>query len=284
MNTSTPKSTTNRARWAAIGAAVAVTLGAGGIGLVSATSPAGAGAYVPIEPCRAADTRPQADVNVGARTTPLGEQEIHIVNATDGQCAGVVPEKATGLQLNVTAVGATQASFLTVWGSGQRPNASSLNPAPGQPPVPNAVTTAVTDEGDFRVFNLAGNVHVIVDVVGYYTDHHHDDRYYTEFEIDQQLAARELWAVVDQDGTRDRGSNAILSSKLEGKGQYEVIFARDVAACAYTVTLGNVDTGIPPAGFSGVARRVGNPNGVYVMIRDAEGLPVDGSFHLDVSC
>ena len=63
-----------RTRWAAVGAAVAITLGAGGIGLVSATSPAGAVAYVPIEPCRLADTRAGGD-NVGPRNTPIGAAE-----------------------------------------------------------------------------------------------------------------------------------------------------------------------------------------------------------------
>ncbi len=67
--------TITRSRWAAVGAAVAVTLGAGGIGLVSATSPADAVAYVPITPCRVADTRPQADFNTGPRNTPITQNE-----------------------------------------------------------------------------------------------------------------------------------------------------------------------------------------------------------------
>ena len=58
-----------------------------------------------------------------------------------GECD--VPATATGLVLNVTAVGATLPTFLTVYPAGaERPNASSLNPSPGQPPVPNAVTSA----------------------------------------------------------------------------------------------------------------------------------------------
>ena len=54
MNTDTvtPPPKPHRARWAAIGAAVAVSLGAGGLGIVQATEPDGATAYVPIEPCR----------------------------------------------------------------------------------------------------------------------------------------------------------------------------------------------------------------------------------------
>ena len=49
----------HRARWAAIGAAVAVSMGAGGVGFVQATtSPSGASAFVATQPCRVLDTRP----------------------------------------------------------------------------------------------------------------------------------------------------------------------------------------------------------------------------------
>ncbi len=178
-----------RTRWAAIGAAVAVTLGAGGFGLVSATSPDGATAYVPIEPCRVTDTRSAADLNVGPRNTPLGSQETYVISAhgNNGRCIGI-PASATGLQLNVTALNATAPSFITVWASGVLPIASSLNPRPNQPPIPNAVTTGLAADGKFSVYNNAGSVDIIVDVVGYYADHRHDDRYYTKAEVGAQLA------------------------------------------------------------------------------------------------
>ena len=180
-----------RTRWSAIGAAVAITLGAGGIGLVSATSPADAVAYVPIEPCRIADTRPEPAFNVGPRSTPIGQNETHVItgHGDNGDCTGI-PTTATGLQLNVTAVNASQNTFVTVWGEGDRPNASSLNPALGQPPAPNAVTTGLSATGTFNVYNRFGTVDVIADVVGYYTDHNHDDRYYTETEADAAHATK----------------------------------------------------------------------------------------------
>lgn len=49
------------------------------------------------------------------------------------------------------------------------PNSSSLNPVPGQPPTPNAVTTELAPNGRFEVHNLRGHVHVIIDVNGYDT-------------------------------------------------------------------------------------------------------------------
>src|SRR5690606_29858795 len=101
-----------------------------------------------------------------------------------------LPTAAVGLALNVTATDATLATFLTVFPTGAaRPNASHLNPAPGQPPMPNAVTTDLDSAGSLSVFNKQGSVHVFADVVGYYTDHDHDDRYYTVAEVDAALAA-----------------------------------------------------------------------------------------------
>ena len=184
MNTTTSTPSRHRARWAAIGAAVAVSLGAGGIGLVNATSPAGASTLVPIDPCRIADTR--STQQIGLKTSPFGPNETHVVHtrgAETGQCSPL-PNDITAVALNVTAVEATTLTHFTFWASGPLPNSSSLNPAAGEPPTPNAVTTEVAADGSFRVFNFAGSVDLIIDVVGYYSDHHHDDRYYTKAEAD----------------------------------------------------------------------------------------------------
>jgi hypothetical protein len=179
-----------RSRWAAIGAAVAVTLGAGGIGLVAATGPSGAVTLVPITPCRLIDTRPGTD-NVGPFEVALGAGDTFTISAhgDNGRCTGI-PTGATALSLNVTAVGATQPSFFTIWPTGEpQPNSSSINPVPGEPPTPNAVTTKLSTGGQFNIFNLAGNVDVIVDLNGYYVDHDHDDRYYTKAQSDARYVA-----------------------------------------------------------------------------------------------
>jgi len=51
-----------RSRWAAIGAAVAVTLGGGGLIGVSATNGAGQSSYSPVTPVRILDTRGEGKV------------------------------------------------------------------------------------------------------------------------------------------------------------------------------------------------------------------------------
>lgn len=178
-----------RTRWAAIGAAVAVTLGAGGLAGVGAAQPAeDRNVFVPITPCRLVDTRPGS--TVGPRDRPLGASDTHTVTArgTTGDCT--IPSDAVALSLNVTAIGASAPTFLTVWPDGvDRPEASSLNPQPGQPPTPNAVTTELSSSGRFSMFNLQGVVDVLVDVNGYYTTHDHDDRYDTKAQVDDKIAA-----------------------------------------------------------------------------------------------
>jgi YVTN family beta-propeller protein len=179
-----------RVRWAAIGAAVAVSLGAGGLGIVNATISSGDRAvYVPIEPCRLADTRPGPD-NVGTRNTPLGPAATHTftVHGSNGRCS--IPAGATAIVANVTAVAPTASSFLTIWPADKKqPLASSLNYSGGQAPFPNAVTVTLSSDGKIKAFNQSGNVHVIVDIAGYYQHHHHDDRYYTRAQTDEKIAA-----------------------------------------------------------------------------------------------
>lgn len=168
--------TTTRTRWAAIGAAIAVTLGAGGIGITHATTSSGA---MPIfrvldEPCRLADTRPAPDT-VGPRTAGIGEGETYDLDGWGivGNCD--LPADTASLSLNVTAVGATQQTNLRFFPQGSPvPTAANLNPSPGASPTPNAVNVGLNETtGQFSVFNAFGTVAVIIDVIGYYDDHVH---------------------------------------------------------------------------------------------------------------
>ena len=167
----------HRVRWAAIGAAVAVSVGGGGLLTASATVSTGERAvFVPISPCRVMDTRPAT--KVGPRVTPLAAKEIHSIDVrgTNGDCT--IPTDATGLSLNVTVTDGSASSYLTVFPSGAaQPNASNLNWVAGQAPVPNAVNAAIGADGKVSFFNFAGTVDVIADITGYYIDHNHDDRY-----------------------------------------------------------------------------------------------------------
>jgi hypothetical protein len=157
-----------RSRWAAIGAAVAVTIGAGGIAITNAAGGTGVpSAFVPITPCRLFDTR--ADSTVGPRSSPLktGETYVQQVTGTNGNCT--VPAGAAGVAFNVTIVNGSAASYLTVWPSdATRPLASSLNWVAGTPAIPNKVDVRLSPDGKVSLFDNNGSVDVLADIVGYY--------------------------------------------------------------------------------------------------------------------
>ena len=145
--------------------------------------------FVPIEPCRLFDTRP-APSNVGPRATPIGPGEAFMqqVTGSNGHCLDI-PSDATAISMNVTAVDATAASYLTVYpaDAAAAPQASNLNWTPGAPPTPNKVDVKLSATGAINLFNNLGTVNVLADVVGYYADHNHDDRYYTKAQIDASV-------------------------------------------------------------------------------------------------
>ena len=157
----------HRARWAAIGAAVAISMGAGSLLTASAASPT-ASVLTTITPCRLLDTRASTE-NVGPRNTPLGAGDTYtaLVHGTNGNCT--IPASATGVSMNLSVVNGTAGSYLTVFPPDTlRPLASSSNWVGGQAPTPNAVTSKLSADGRLGLYNLSGTVDVIVDIVGYY--------------------------------------------------------------------------------------------------------------------
>lgn len=138
---------------------------------VDATPGGSDSTFVPIAPCRLFDYRPAPDT-VGSRSTPLGPGEVHQQQVTGpvGDCT--LPSGITGVALNVTAVGGTAPSVLTLYPSdlASAPKASNLNWVPGQPPMPNKVDVQVSPGGAIKLLNAFGSVYALADVAGYYTD------------------------------------------------------------------------------------------------------------------
>jgi len=158
----------SRTRWLAVGAVVAVLLGGSAVLTASAAGSPSASALVPMTPCRLFDTRAGSD-NIGPRATPLGNNETYTVAVwgANGNCT--IPSGATGVSLGVVVVNPTAASFLTVFpADAARPLSSNMNWVSGQAPTPNAVTAALSNDGRMSLYNLAGTVDVLVDIVGYY--------------------------------------------------------------------------------------------------------------------
>ena len=111
-------------------------------------------------PDRVLDTRIASD--------PIGPGET-----IELQLAGIVGVPASGVEavaLNVTAVGATTRTFITVHPLDTlRPPTSNLNAAPGTVAANHVIAELGTD-GKISIYNDSGNVHVIVDVMGWFAD------------------------------------------------------------------------------------------------------------------
>ncbi len=156
-----------RSRWAGIGAAVAVSLGAGGIGLIAhAAGSSAPSSFVSITPCRLFDTRPATVV--GDRNTPLnaGEEFVRPVWGTNGQCT--IPNTATGISYNLTVPTGIN-GFLTVYpADASRPGSSSINPVAGEGVKANGGIVGLSAAGAIKVYTLTGPVDALLDITGYF--------------------------------------------------------------------------------------------------------------------
>jgi hypothetical protein len=121
--------------------------------------------FIGVTPIRFLDTRD----GTGTFYTAIGQgQTISLTVAGRGPVPTMAGGPATAVVLNVTVTDATAASYLTAWPDGtSRPVTSDLNYVAGQT-VPNLVVVKVGADGKVDLFNAAGSVHVIADVVGWY--------------------------------------------------------------------------------------------------------------------
>ena len=127
-----------------------------------------AGLYTPIPPARICDSRRGAanSCNNGGAGATLGPNGVLNVQVTG--MGGVPSGTVSAVVVNLTAADTTAPSFLTAWPAGtSRPTASNVNWSPGQT-IPNRVVVPVGAHGQISIYNLTGEVDVVVDVNGWY--------------------------------------------------------------------------------------------------------------------
>ena len=172
-------------RWAAVGAAVAITLGAAGIGGlniasadVSSRQPTRLHPDQPVPTRRHPTRRPHrrtADHPNRRRTRPSPSPPT----ARNGECTGPSddPHRRRRRSPSTSPPSDRRPTPSSPSGATEHnPGTSNLNPRAGGAPTPNSVNTPLSRRGTFNIFNNHGSTNVIVDVNGYYANHNHDDR------------------------------------------------------------------------------------------------------------
>lgn len=142
-------------------AVVAVATAAFGV-QTALTAPASApSSVVTVDPARILDTRAPLGVPAIAKVGPNSTITLQVTGA------GGVPSNATGVILTLTAVDASQPTFISATPTGStRSSTSVLNPA-GAGAIANTITMALGTNGRLDLYNLGGTVNLIADVNGY---------------------------------------------------------------------------------------------------------------------
>ena len=171
-----------RSRWAAMGAAIAVSLGAGGMFVAQAAPGASESTIVTVTPERIMDTRDPVNVGLAGPFVSAVSQKLQVTGsiATTTGTKTVVPAGATGVLLNVTPVSATANGFISIrpGDAAGAPTTSSLNFTTGNI-APNGVQVALPTAGanagkidiTFDAYGTGGpTTDILIDVVGYMTN------------------------------------------------------------------------------------------------------------------
>lgn len=129
------------------------------LGYMSPTSP---GRHFPLPAARLLDTRPDFG---GAG--PVGANATRTLQITGA--GGVPASGVSAVALNIAASDTSTTTYITAWPNGEtRPNTSNLNAKVGIS-VANLAIVKVGTGGKVQLYNSAGTINLVVDVVGYFT-------------------------------------------------------------------------------------------------------------------
>jgi trimeric autotransporter adhesin len=140
-----------------------VTIANAGFGGSCQSAPPPPLSFYTVTPCRLIDTR--------GSNGPLGGPVLEpgAIRAFTATAACGVPVTAKALSMNATITQPNAPGFLTFYPGGQLlPGTSSLNFSPGQTRANNLVVPLGDGTGILQVFTAGGQVHLILDVNGYF--------------------------------------------------------------------------------------------------------------------
>ncbi len=120
--------------------------------------------FVPVTPCRVADTRNPNGAFGGPVMAAGTSREFPIPQSP---CGSGIPSNVAAYSLNVTVVPVAQLGYLTIWPSGQpQPLVSTLN-SDGRVKANAAIVPAGSGDRGVNVF-VTDSTHVVIDIDGYF--------------------------------------------------------------------------------------------------------------------
>ena len=120
--------------------------------------------FIPVTPCRVADTRNATGTFGGPIMAAGASREFPIPQSA---CGSGIPSSVAAYSLNVTVVPVAQLGYLTIWPNGQaKPLVSTLN-SDGRVKANAAIVPAGASDGGVNVF-VTDSTQVIIDINGYF--------------------------------------------------------------------------------------------------------------------
>ena len=216
--------------------------------------------FVPITPCRAADTRrtPSAVASHSVRVFAVrGADSLTFQGGPQQGCG--IPEAATAITANVTVTGEAGNGYLTGYATGTpAPLTNFVSYRTGLTTTVNPTLrlAEIGIEPALSMKNNGATVQVIIDVTGYYVP-----------PIEGYILAN---------GEKTDDSVRILRSTRVRTGFYQVTVDRDVVQCAVTITPEDTDRVAGASiGFDGV---------IGIIMRTSNEVSVNSPFDIVVTC
>lgn len=217
--------------------------------------------YTGIAPCRVVDTR------IAGGPLYATVRHFDLVGNLSGQGGASncgIPADATSIAANITPIAANAGSgYIRGWGFLGGPLTATLVNYGGAINASNMVNLPLCEGLScihaFDLRNYGADVHVVVDVLGYYR--------------------HGLFASMSALGVLGDASG-VAATAHPATGTYTVNFGRDVDSCVATVT----DTDVANAHLFAASPMPGFPYSIRVFTKNAAGTLTDAPFNLRVIC
>ncbi len=217
--------------------------------------------YTGVTPCRIVDTRLAGGAMQGS---PRSFDVSGNLTSQGGSNTCGIPTHATSVAVNITGiVETTGGGYVRGWAAGSTPPTATLLNYGEEINVSNMVNLPLCRGGSctdaFTLRNYFANVHVVVDILGYYQT--------------PMFATLSTSAVVGD-------SSGLVSAANPTAGIYNLTFDRAVDSCTATVT----DTDVVTAHIFAVSKITGQATGKRVFAKNTANTLTNAPFHIQLSC